>query len=73
MLVAFVSISNYKIFFPYLGQRMYFYIIYFLMIVIAVSLYIKSKKIYENTDSTYKKYIEVLDKDYSKIKNLKRK
>lgn len=73
LLVAFVSISNYKIFFPYLGQRMYFYIIYFLMIVIAVSLYIKSKKIYENTDSTYKKYIEVLDKDYSKIKNLKRK
>lgn len=73
LLVAFVSMSNYKIFFPYLGDRKYFYIIYFLMIVIAVSLYIKSKKIYENTDSVYKKYIEALNTDYSKIKNLKRK
>ena len=73
LLVGLVSISDYKIFFPYLGQRKYFYIIIVLMLVIDVVLYIKAKKISENTDSTYKKYIEVLDTDYSKIKNLKRK
>lgn len=70
IIVSFVSIYNYKIFFPYLGGKLYVYIILAIIIVVSIILYIRSNKIYKNEDKVYEKYIKILNSDDSKVKQI---
>ena len=70
IIVSLVSIYNYKIFFPYLGGKLYVYIILAIIIVVSVILYIRSNKIYKNEDKVYEKYIKILNSDDSKVKQI---
>ena len=70
IIVSFVSIYNYKIFFPYLGGKLYVYIILAIIIIVSIILYIRSNKIYKNEDKVYEKYIKILNSDDSKVKQI---
>lgn len=71
IVVLLTSICNYKIFFPYLGDKLYAYIVLMIMLILAILLYIRSNKIYNNKDKTYEKYIKILNTDDSKVKTFK--
>lgn len=70
IIIAIVSIYDYKIFFPYLGGKLYAYIILAIIIVVSIILYIRSNKIYKNKDKVYEKYIKILNSDDSKVKQI---
>lgn len=70
IIVALVSIYDYKIFFPYLGGKLYAYIILAIIIGVSIILYIRSNKIYKNKDKVYEKYIKTLNSDDSKVKKI---
>lgn len=70
IIISLVSIYNYKILFPYLGGKLYVYIILAIIIVVSVILYIRSNKIYKNEDKVYEKYIKILNSDDSKVKQI---
>lgn len=70
IIVALVSIYDYKIFFPYLGGKLYAYIILAIIIGVLIILYIRSNKIYKNKDKVYEKYIKILNSDDSKVKQI---
>lgn len=70
IIIALVSIYEYKIFFPYLGGKLYAYIILAIIIGVLIILYIRSNKIYKNKDKVYEKYIKILNSDDSKVKQI---